>query len=40
MTQQETEATVELIRELEAKKDRLQDFIDGMKDKVKAFMSE
>ena len=40
MTQQEAEATVELIRELEAKKDRLQDFIDGMKDKVKAFMSE
>ena len=40
MTQQEAETTVELISELEAKKNRLQDWIDDLKDKVKAFMTE
>ena len=40
MTHEEATMRVELIRELEAKKDRLQDWIDGLKDEVKAFMSE
>ena len=40
MTHEEAISTVELIRELEAKKDRLGDFIDSLKDKVKAYMTE
>ncbi len=40
MTHEEAILTVETIRELEDKKDRLEDFIDALKDKVKAFMTE
>ena len=40
MTYEEATMKAELIRELEAKKDKLQDWIDGLKDEVKAFMSE
>ena len=40
MTYEEATMKAELIRELEAKKDRLQDWIDGLKDEVKAFMTE
>ena len=40
MTYEEATNKAELIRELEAKKERLQDWIDGLKDEVKAFMSE
>lgn len=40
MTHEEAILTVETIRELEGKKERLQDFIDMLKDKVKAFLTE
>ena len=40
MTYEEATMKAELIRELEAKKDKLQDWIDGLKDEVKAFMTE
>ena len=40
MTYEEAVNTAELIRTFEAKKDRLEDFIDGLKDKLKAYMTE
>ena len=40
MTHEEATMRVELIRELEVKKERLQEWIDGLKDDVKAFMSK
>ena len=40
MNNQEAIRTAELIRELEAKKQRLQDWIDGLKDEMKQYLAE
>ena len=39
MTYDEAIMQAELIKELEAKKDRIQDWIDGLKDGLKEFLS-
>ena len=38
MTYDEAIMQAELIKELEAKKDRIQDWIDGLKDGLKEFL--
>ncbi len=40
MTHEEAIRNAELIKELEAKKNRLQDWIDGLKDGLKEYLSE
>ena len=40
ITTQEAINNAELIRELEAKKARLQDWIDGLKDSLKEYLTE
>ncbi len=40
MTHEEAVMLADLIRELEAKRDRLNDYVDGLKDKLKAYLTE
>ena len=40
MTYAEAVMLADLIRELELKRDRQNDYIDGLKDKLKAFLAE
>ncbi len=40
MTHEEAVRTAELIRTLEDKKDRLEDWIDSLKDQLKGYMTE